>query len=180
MAAGRYWCMEWHASLPSTMSRAEELAPHAPSGLVVVADYQSLGRGTRGRRWHAPPGSCLMFTIVSHVPFSIDELEALPRRVSDAIARTLAEDFGLACRVKEPNDVTVGGHKLCGVLCTSHLIGSDVAWILCGVGLNTTMTVAQLPRNDATSLLLEGVAAPRHDELLEQLLARLTWLRDSA
>jgi BirA family biotin operon repressor/biotin-[acetyl-CoA-carboxylase] ligase len=178
MATGRYWCVEWHANLSSTMERAETLAPDAPSGLVVVADYQEHGRGTRGRSWHAAPGACLMFTIVSRVPFGIDELEALPRRISADIASALNADLRLGCAVKAPNDIIVAGRKLCGVLCTSHLVGVDVSWLLCGVGLNTWMTAEQLPQAQATSLVLEGVTPPRHDALLEQLLARLTWLRD--
>jgi BirA family transcriptional regulator, biotin operon repressor / biotin---[acetyl-CoA-carboxylase] ligase len=160
------------------MERAEALARDAASGLVVVADYQTHGRGTRGRSWHAPPGTCLMFTIVSRVTFGIDELEALPRRISADIARALNDVFGLNCMLKAPNDITVAGRKLCGVLCTSHLVGADVSWLLCGVGLNTWMTAEQLPHADATSLVLEGVTPPRHDVLLDQLLARLTWLRD--
>jgi BirA family biotin operon repressor/biotin-[acetyl-CoA-carboxylase] ligase len=119
-----------------------------------------------------------MFTIVSHAPFGAGDLVSLPRRVSNSIARALNDDYSLGCLLKEPNDITVAGRKLCGVLCTSHLVGADVAWLLCGVGLNTRMTAAQLPRMDATSLALEGVTAPRHDLLLERLLERLTWLRD--
>jgi BirA family transcriptional regulator, biotin operon repressor / biotin---[acetyl-CoA-carboxylase] ligase len=160
------------------MERAETLAQAALGGLVVVADFQTHGRGTRGRSWHAPRGTCLMFTIVSRLPFSVTELEALPRRISADIARALREDLSLNCTLKEPNDITVAGRKLCGVLCTSHLVGVDVSWLLCGVGLNTWMTAEQLPHTQATSLVLEGVTPPRHDVLLEQLLARLTWLRD--
>jgi BirA family biotin operon repressor/biotin-[acetyl-CoA-carboxylase] ligase len=160
------------------MERAEAVAPDAASGLVVVAEYQERGRGTRGRVWRAPPGSCLMFTVVSRVPFGFADLEALPRRVSDDIARALNEEYGLCCTVKAPNDVIIAGRKLCGVLCTSHLVGADVSWLLCGIGVNTWMTTEQLPHADATSLVLEGVTPPRHDVMLEQLLARLTWLRD--
>jgi BirA family biotin operon repressor/biotin-[acetyl-CoA-carboxylase] ligase len=160
------------------MERAESLAPEAASGLVVVADYQEHGRGTRGRVWHAPPGSCLMFTIISRLPFDIAELATLPRRVSHDVARALCDEWGLTCAVKAPNDILVAGRKLCGVLCTSHLVGANVAWLLCGVGVNTWMTAEQLPHADATSLMLEGVTPPRHDVLLEQLLTRLTWLRD--
>lgn len=178
MAAGDYWCVEWHSELPSTMTRAEQVAPDAASGSVIVADFQSRGRGTRGRVWQAPVGTCLMFTIISRAPIAVDVLESLPCRVSIDIASALYDDFGLDCDVKEPNDIVARGRKLCGVLCASHVIGREVAWVLCGIGLNTTMTLAQLPRHDATSLQLEGITPPRHDLLLERLLMRLTWLRD--
>jgi len=71
----------------------------------------------------------------------------------------------------------VGGRKLCGVLCTSRVIGDDVQWVLVGIGLNTRMTAAQLPLASATSLAVEGCEVPSHDQLLEWLLEEITFLR---
>jgi BirA family biotin operon repressor/biotin-[acetyl-CoA-carboxylase] ligase len=177
MPVDQPWRVEWHTSLPSTMTRARELAEAgAPSGTVVVADYQSEGRGTHGRVWLAPPGTCLMFTILSRRTFATAELAALPLRVSASIVAMLRETFALQCIVKPPNDVVVSGRKLCGVLCTSHLVGERVEWVLCGIGLNTFMTAADRPLESATSLAMEGVATPSHGDLLEQLIARIGWL----
>jgi BirA family biotin operon repressor/biotin-[acetyl-CoA-carboxylase] ligase len=169
--------IEWHATLDSTMNRARELAEAgAPAGTVVVADYQSAGRGTQGRAWQAPAGAGLMFTLVARPALTPAELESLPRRVSESLAAVLRDDFGLDCVVKEPNDILARGRKLCGVLCTSHIVGNRVAWVLCGVGLNTRMTAGQLPIATATSLSIEGVEPPPHRELLDRLLAALGWL----
>lgn len=167
--------IEWHAELPSTMKRARELAASgALSGTVVVADYQSAGRGTHGRIWQAPLGTCLMFTIIARPTISFGELETLPLRVSTSIAAFLHEDLGVACQVKPPNDIMVHDRKLCGVLCTSHIVGNRLKWVLCGVGLNTHMTTDQLPLVSATSLVLSGATVPNHRELLASLAPRLT------
>ena len=161
------------------MLRADALAASgAPDGMVVVSDFQSAGRGTRGRAWLAPPGSCLMFTVVCRPQIAPATLETLPRRVSETLAAALRADLGLACAVKAPNDVVVGARKLCGVLCTSRLVGERVAWVLVGIGLNTTMRIDELPLPTATSLAIEGVAVPSHGALLESLLRRLEWLRE--
>ena len=163
------------------MTRAEHLATSgAPDGMVVVADYQSSGRGTYGRRWLAPPGTCLMFTLVCRPTVTPASLEAWPRRVSESIARALSEQLGLACAVREPNDIMVRDRKLCGVLCTSHLVGSHVDWVLVGIGLNTAMREDELPLPTATSLAVEGVSVPGHVELLDLLLGRLGWARGPA
>lgn len=170
------WQIEWHAELDSTMSRARDLAASgAPAGTIVVADYQSAGRGTRDRTWTAPPGTCLMFTIVARPALAPADLEALPLRVSESIAALLRE-MGVVCRVKEPNDILAHGRKLCGVLCTSHIRAERIDWLLCGIGLNTTMTTDQLPTTTATSLAIEDIPIPPHAELLERLLDGLTWL----
>jgi BirA family biotin operon repressor/biotin-[acetyl-CoA-carboxylase] ligase len=175
------WLIERHAVLPSTMDRARELAEQgAPAGMVVVADYQSAGRGTHGRSWLAPPGACLMFTVVARPALTPTALERLPFRVSTTVAEVLREHLGAACTVHEPNDIYLHDRKVCGVLCTSHIIGDQVRWVLCGIGLNTHMTPEQLPLETATSLAAAGLTVPSHEELLPLLLDGLVWLLDDS
>lgn len=145
--------------------------------MVIVADHQTSGRGTRGRTWQAQPGTCLMFTVLARPRLPPHALIDLPLRVATAIAAALQHRLGLVCTIKPPNDVLVNDRKLCGVLCTSRVMGDEVRWVLVGVGLNTFMQPEQLPVETATSLALEGVAAPPHAELLEWLLAELAFLR---
>jgi BirA family biotin operon repressor/biotin-[acetyl-CoA-carboxylase] ligase len=172
------WQIEWHEVLDSTMTTATELAvAGAPGNLVVVADYQSSGRGTNGRVWTADPGTCLMFTVLSRADIPATELAALPLLVAERVARTLRERLCLLSQVDPPNDVVVAGRKLCGVLCTSRTTGVKTDWVLCGVGLNTFMRPDQLPTPTATSLLVEGAAIPSHRELLNWLLDELSFLR---
>ena len=159
------------------MVRARELAESgAPAGTVVVADYQTDGRGTHGRTWLAPPGTCLMFTLIARPDIPVATLTEIPLRISESIAACLRDEFGLDCRVKPPNDILVGNRKLCGVLCTSHLVGERLEWLLVGIGLNTRMTVADLPLEAATSLSIEGVVVVDDDVLLRRVLSRLGWL----
>lgn len=159
------------------MDRARGLAEQgAPAGTVVVADYQSEGRGTRGRVWLAPAGSCLMFTLIARPDVGPATLADLPARVSASICGWLQESLGLGCVVKPPNDIVVGDRKLCGVLCTSKIVGDRVEYVLCGVGLNTRMTPEQLPLERATSLLIELGACPGHDALLDGVLGSLGWI----
>ncbi|RIK37402.1 MAG: biotin--[acetyl-CoA-carboxylase] ligase [Chloroflexi bacterium] len=162
------------------MDRATALAAEAaPAGTVVVSNFQTAGRGTRGRRWLAPPGSCLMFTIISRPVVQPEQLATLPYRVGKSVATVLRRDLGVDCTVKAPNDVLINGRKVCGILCTSRVSGERVDWVLCGIGLNTEMTAEQLPTDAATSLRVEGVAFPVHRELLQLLLAELEWLLTS-
>jgi BirA family biotin operon repressor/biotin-[acetyl-CoA-carboxylase] ligase len=158
-----------------TLARERALAG-APAGSVVVADYQSEGRGTHGRTWLAAPGTCLMFTILLRPAVDASALEPLPRLVSASVCATVNAAFHVGAVVKEPNDILVNGRKLCGVLCTSHVRGSAVDWVLCGIGLNTTMRLDQLPLDSATSLLTEGVEPPPHSAILNLLLDDLCWL----
>jgi BirA family transcriptional regulator, biotin operon repressor / biotin---[acetyl-CoA-carboxylase] ligase len=57
--------VRWFDSLDSTNRYLlDEARRGAPEGLVVVADFQSAGRGRRGRAWVAPPGSSLLVSVL--------------------------------------------------------------------------------------------------------------------
>jgi len=162
------------------MTRARELAESgAPAGTVVVADYQSEGRGTHGRTWLAPSGTCLMFTLIARPDIPVATLTDIPLRISESIAACLRDEYMVDCVVKPPNDILVEGRKLCGVLCTSHLVGEWLEWLLVGIGLNTRMTVADLPLEAATSLAIEGAVVDDHAVLLRRVLGCLDWLTGS-
>lgn len=169
---------EWHTSIASTMDRARELAQADDTVDAVVADYQEAGRGTQGRTWHAPSGTCLMSTFIGHPTTALDAsaLTEVPLRIANSVATWLQAAYGVRAEVKPPNDVMVDGRKLCGILCQSQVIGDRVLWLLCGIGLNTHMRAGQLPLERATSLALElgPDAVPAHARLLQDLYTELT------
>lgn len=171
---GQPWRVEWHASLDSTMTRASEIAaPGGPAGRVVVADFQTQGRGTRGRTWLAPPGSCLMFSVVLKPGPSPETLTRMPYEIACALCDALNKRLGIGASVKAPNDVTVGERKLAGILCQSHIRSGRVEWVVCGIGLNTNLAATDAGVPGATSLLIETGETCRHDELLANLLGAL-------
>ena len=174
-----YWRVEWHASIGSTMERASTLASEgAAAGLVIAADYQSNGRGTHGRTWIAPPGACLMFTLLLRPDIDVASLTELPHRIATTISEMLRDEHSLNSAVKLPNDILVNGRKICGVLCTSRVTGERLNWLLVGIGLNTHMSTAERPLTTATSMAIErGTGIPSNEALLNSVLVRLGWLR---
>lgn len=174
------WQIEWHAELESTMDRARGLAlAGAPAGTVVVADFQSKGRGTRGRPWIAPPGTCLMFTFIIRGDYDAAYLSALPGRVAELAAGVLRRNYGLGVEVKPPNDLLVGERKLAGVLCMSQVSGERSQWAICGLGINTSLSAAEAVVPNSTSLRMEGIEPVSHARLLERLLAEFDTLRQN-
>ena len=168
------WDVEWHQTIDSTMSRSVELVR---SGVawerVVVADFQTAGRGTHGRSWVAPSGSCLMFSFALRPGITIDELTALPLQIASTVAERLVSSYAIDIQVDPPNDLVVAGRKLAGVLCQSHLRGEDVEWVVCGIGLNTNLQQDEVTVTDTTSLRIETGHSIGHPELLEKLLESL-------
>ena len=141
---------------PSTMDLARELSlSGSPSGTVVAAGYQSMGRGRgRGRKWEAPPGSSLLFTLFIETSSLGIPVHHAPVAAGLGMCRYLKSKWGFDPCLKWPNDILVGGRKICGILCES-----TQSRLYVGVGLNCN----QADRNEfpdlnikATSVRLEA------------------------
>ena len=118
-----------------------------------------------------------MFTLIARPRVEPAALTDLPARISESICGYLQQALGLDCAVEPPNDIVASNkRKLCGVLCTSKIVGDRVEYVLCGIGLNTLMTRDLLPLETATSLLVELGDCPAHDVLLDGVLASLEWV----
>lgn len=129
----------------------------AAAGTVIIADFQSAGRGRLGRAWEAPPGCALLCSVLLRPEGGGGEAGgALPLRIGLLIAEAIDACAGVQCRLKWPNDVLVGSHKVAGILCESA-----PGYVIAGIGINVAQRRDQLPDTDppATSLAL---AAGRH------------------
>lgn len=120
----------------STNDRALSwLAEGAPEGALVVAEHQTSGRGRRGRKWEAPPGDALLFSVVLRPRGQAQVVELLTTAAGVACARALAS-FGFEVGLKWPNDVIVGDEKLVGILVESRVTGGSIAGAVAGIGMN--------------------------------------------
>jgi len=158
-AAPPRWSIERHASVDSTMDLASERAiAGASEGTVVLADRQTAGRGRAGRRWETPPGVALMLTAILRPNVPADRLGPLALVAGVALAEAVEGETGLACWLKWPNDLWLGGRlegrKAAGILVSARLGASGVDHVLLGIGLNVLTAPADLPPG-ATSLAVE-------------------------
>lgn len=133
------------ARTPSTQTVARDL----PLDTVVVADFQTAGRGRLDRVWEAPAGTGLHATFVR---------PARPLALFCAGVAT-AEACGPAVRLKWPNDLLLGGRKVGGLLAEQH---GDRC--LVGVGVNLSWSppgAAQLglARDDLLPRVIDAVEA---------------------
>jgi BirA family transcriptional regulator, biotin operon repressor / biotin---[acetyl-CoA-carboxylase] ligase len=108
----------------------------APEGALVVAGHQTAGRGRWGRRWESVPGAGLLFSLVLRPQRPVAEIGLVTTALGVAVAEGVESVCGLECRLKWPNDVTVAGRKLAGVLVETRLVGSTVTVAVAGVGIN--------------------------------------------
>jgi BirA family transcriptional regulator, biotin operon repressor / biotin---[acetyl-CoA-carboxylase] ligase len=138
----------------TSSTNADLLARHAAGegiiGAVLLAEYQTGGRGRNGRSWSAPPRSQIAISIgvdATGVPASA--WGWLPLLTGVALVDAIRTATGIEAGVKWPNDVPVGTGKLAGIL--TEVAAPDPV-IVVGLGLNVTLTPEEAPDPKATSL----------------------------
>ncbi|MEK7721296.1 MAG: biotin--[acetyl-CoA-carboxylase] ligase [Elusimicrobiota bacterium] len=162
-------------TLPSTQDYAVKLARNAEDRewTAVAAGSQTKGRGTGGTGWYSPAGQNLYFSLTAWPPAVMADLAVINHVAALAVVEALS-GYGLACRIKWPNDVQAGGKKICGILSTSGLNRRGDGFVVCGVGLNvdTQEFPAGLSELATSMKILTGQSADK-EELLCKLLAAL-------
>ena len=149
-------------------------------GLVYVAESQVGGLGRLGRAWTAPPRSGLTVSVLLRPPgVAAASWPWLPLLAGVAVAESVARISDLEPDLKWPNDVLVGNRKLAGVLLERVDAPSGPAAAVVGVGLNVSLRAEERPVPSATSLALEGVAAPDRTVALRELLRVFAALYDA-
>lgn len=129
----------------------------AEAGTVLLAGEQTAGRGRRGRHWVSPPGASVSMSVLLQPTQPVDRWGWLSLLAGLAVADALE---GLApepgrVELKWPNDVLVGGGKVCGIL-SEHVVTPRGSYAVVGIGINVALGREHLPVLTATSLLLEG------------------------
>ena len=164
------WRVEVLASTGSTNAvLAERARAGEPAGLVVVAEAQTAGRGRLDRSWVSPPRAGLTLSVLVRPELPPARWPWLPLLTGLAVATALREQAEVDAVLKWPNDVLVGGLKLCGVLAEVPVAGAAVL----GIGLNVTTRADELPHDRATSLQLAGAATTDRGILLSAVLRSL-------
>lgn len=140
-AAPRGWRVEVLGATDSTNTRLLEAdAVHDPQALF--AEFQSGGRGRRGRQWVSPFGANLYCSLAWSFAHWPAQLSMLPLAVGVACARAL-HGQGAAVGIKWPNDLLLNGRKLGGILIEHRGETGGACRVVVGVGLNLAMSPAQ-------------------------------------
>ena len=154
-ARGRLRRLEVHEALDSTSDRLLAV-DDLPSGQfdACLAEFQSAGRGRRGRRWVAPFASGLCLSIGWNYRDAPAALSALSLAAGVAVLRALGR-LGIAgLALKWPNDVVRGDSKLGGILIDLRGEAAGPAYVVVGVGINV-----RLPASARKRLAEDGVDA---------------------
>lgn len=110
---------------------------------LLFAEFQTAGRGRRGREWVSPFGANLYLSLAWSFAQWPRQLTALPLAVGVACARALREVGFDGAGLKWPNDLHVSGRKLGGILIEHRAEAGGPCRVIIGIGINVAMTGAQ-------------------------------------
>ena len=121
----------------------------AKNGELIVAEFQSAGRGRLDRTFQAPPQSALLFSFYIEPKRAVSDWSFVSFLAAMAMHEVISKDLKEVATLKWPNDILVGEKKVAGLLAQQTDRG-----VIVGIGLNLEMSEAELPVPTATSLAL--------------------------
>ena len=126
-------------SVDSTNNYAAKLLNQTkvPFGTVIMAHYQTNGKGQRNTIWSSNGGENLLMSVLLDLSFMPSEkIFFLSKSIALAIRAAVVDVIGIESHLKWPNDVLIDNKKIAGVLIENQWNNSNIVSSIVGVGLN--------------------------------------------
>ena len=163
------------STVTSTNDIARQMALEgSPEGTAVLAREQVSGRGRQGRLWNSPAGDGLYLSVLLRPQTMFPVVQLIPLAAGIAVAETIKDIYGASPDIKWPNDILIGGRKVCGILVESSTESGRMDFAILGIGVN--LGQEEFPediRATATSMLKETGLLIAPSDLVAPLLDRL-------
>ncbi len=133
-------------SIDSTQNQALKMADDpANNGTVILASKQTGGKGRAGRKWVSPKGG-IWLSIILQPKFDISITTLFPIASALALSNALEKTLKISPELKWPNDLTIKGKKIAGMLVDASLESNRIENIVLGVGINFDIDVKQIEK----------------------------------
>lgn len=171
----------WMTKVDSTneeMKRRLRAGFHLENFDIVAAEFQSEGRGQRASKWESEHGLNLTMSLYFQSNgLGVGQAFLLNKAVSVLIFDYLKNRGIENVEIKWPNDILVGGKKICGILIENTLQKEEVIESVIGIGFNVNQE--HFNSNPlATSLMLEEQESFLVKIILEELKLYLIKIQD--
>ncbi|MFH1354690.1 MAG: biotin--[acetyl-CoA-carboxylase] ligase [Candidatus Omnitrophota bacterium] len=160
-------------SLASTMDMAMQLGmKRAPEGTLVLAEYQTRGRGRLGRDWSSPRYKGIYLSLILRPKMLPQRASILTLLCAVSIWEAIQAITGIDTQIKWPNDILIDNMKLGGIL--TELIAStdEIKFMVVGIGLNINNDKKSLVPQ-ATSLKEKKGEMISRVRLLQEILRKI-------
>lgn len=150
-------------------------AEGASEGTVFLAEEQTAGRGRGAHSWESARSTGIYCSVVLRPALPPADVLIVSLAAALAVHQAITQvNSGVTLDLKWPNDVLIGGKKVCGILAEMNAEATRVRYLVVGIGINVNQ--ANFPKeleNEATSLRLITGSEWSRVELAAALLKSL-------
>ena len=146
--------------------REQSAKARLPEGSLVIADFQTAGKGQVGNSWESEAGKNLMFSILLYPDFLPANRQFLISQMASLSVKETLEKYTDSVTVKWPNDIYWKDRKICGMLIENDLSGQYLYCSVVGIGLNINQEIFRSDAPNPVSLTqITGKTYDREDVL---------------
>ena len=150
-------------SIDSTQNQAMKMANDLKNnGAIIIAEKQTGGKGRSGRKWISPKGG-IWLSVILHPKFDISITTLFPIASSLALSYAIEKICKINPELKWPNDLTIKGKKVAGMLVDASLESNRIENLVLGVGINFKIDVKKIEKILKKTPNYYGVASLNKD-----------------
>lgn len=107
------------------------------NGTLILADIQTDGIGTHGRKWYTSQEENIAFSFVIYPNIQIQKIENLTVEIAETLLEVFQKIYSIQLAIKNPNDIIINNKKVGGILAETKLRGEQIECLVIGIGINT-------------------------------------------
>ena len=150
--------------IDSTQNFAQNIAADKKeNGTIIIAEKQTSGRGRLDRKWTSPKGG-IWFSLIIHPKFDVSSSTLIPILSAVALSKSIKSVLDIETEVKWPNDITMNGKKVAGVLVDASFQTNSIDYLILGIGINFDIDTKKLEKRLTKTPNFYGIDSLREKE----------------
>ena len=148
-------------------------------GTVIIAEHQKSGRGRKNRKWLSPKGG-IWLSVVLRPSMPASNITLLPFAAALAVCDAIKKTTQLDAKLRWPNDVTISGKKVAGILIDSSVEAERINYAVIGIGVNANVDSSMISLHLKKSIKVTSLSNELGHEtsilgLTKEILERLEY-----
>ena len=164
-------------TLVSTNDYAVDLAKSEKpvEGTVIMADYQTKGKGQKDTYWISEKGSNLTFSILLYPSFLVPASNFFLSMVLSLGIVDMLLSYNIVTKIKWPNDIFTSNGKIAGILIENAIQNDKIKYSVLGTGLNVNQEIFPENISNPTSMMIEQKGLLNREDVLKKLLESIEY-----
>lgn len=107
------------------------------NGTTIIAEIQTQGTGTHGRRWYTNTNNNIAFSFFIKTNCTIDDITGITVEIAKTIVKVFKKIYNIELKIKHPNDIMYNNKKIGGILTETKIYKNKPKCLVVGIGINT-------------------------------------------